>query len=135
VPPTILHVDDNDGTRYAISRVLQRAGYHVRPAESGAAALRELARGVPDLVLLDVNLPDTTGFELCRHIRGKRETAEVPVVYLSASYLAPEDKGYGLASGGDAYLTQPIEPAVLTGTIERILRDGSPRRPDALPGR
>jgi CheY-like chemotaxis protein len=123
----ILHVDDDEATRYAVARMLERAGHRVIPAADGAAALRLLDAG-PDLVLLDIRLPDTTGFELCRHVRSRPGTARLPVAFLSARYFADEDEAYGRAVGGDAFLVHPVDPAALLQTVER-LTSAPPARP------
>jgi CheY-like chemotaxis protein len=75
---TILHVDDNETNRYVITRILQNAGLTVVEAATGAEGLAEIGRHGPDLVILDVNLPDFNGFEICRQIKSNPETAMIP---------------------------------------------------------
>ena len=116
----ILVVDDNPATLYATSRVLRGAGFEVVEATTGQEGLERVAG--TDLVVLDVNLPDIDGFEVCRRIRGKADTALVPVVHLSASYIDEEDRESGYDAGADGYLTHPVEPVVLIGTINSFLR-------------
>ncbi len=118
---TILVVDDNPATLYSTSRVLQSVGYRVLEAGTGAAAV-ELARGDIDLVVLDINLPDFDGYEVCRRIRAIEKSARVPVVHLSASFVTDFDKVQGLELGADGYLTQPVEPPVLVATVRAFLR-------------
>ena len=110
--PSILNVDDDDAGRYAVTRELQRSGYDVIEASTGGEALRLVRDKQFELILLDVRLPDTNGFEICRHIREDPETAAIPVLLLSASYLDADSKVMGLDGGADAYLTEPIEPPV-----------------------
>src|SRR4029079_3133992 len=105
----ILVVDDNDAERYYVARVLSKAGYKVMEAATAADALR-LAAGVPDLVTLDVRLPDLNGFEVCRRIKADPTTRDVPVLHISASFTTPEAKAEGLDSGADGYLTHPVDP-------------------------
>jgi CheY-like chemotaxis protein len=130
---TVLHVDPHDATRAAVARVLSRAGHRVVGAPDGAGAVRALQDG-PDLVLLDVRLPDTTGFELCRHIRRTPATADLPVAFLSASALADEEQGYAASLGVDAFLTHPLQPGLLLETVDRLTATRSQRdRPGAPP--
>jgi len=78
----ILNVDDYVPARYARSQLLRRAGYEVIEAGTGAEALRLVAEERPDLVLLDINLPDLSGFEVCRRIRDQLGTLTLPVVHV-----------------------------------------------------
>src|SRR5436190_23169230 len=117
---TILVVDDNPAGLYATSRVLRGAGFAVSEASTGAEGLA-LVPGV-DLVLLDVNLPDISGFEICRRLRSSHETARIPVIHLSATFVKDTDKIEGLEAGADGYLTHPVEPPVLVATINAFLR-------------
>jgi DNA-binding response OmpR family regulator/nitrogen-specific signal transduction histidine kinase len=121
--PLILNVDDDEAGRYAIGRHLKLAGYEVSEAATGEDGLRLVSELKPDMVLLDVRLPDIDGFEVCRRIREQpSEIASTPVIQLSASYLDTRSKVKGLETGADAYLTEPVEPAILTATIESVLR-------------
>src|SRR5947209_8711715 len=92
---TILHVDDNDANRYAVSRSLTKAGFDVTEATSGAQAL-EMVDKNPDLVILDIRLPDINGFEVCRRIKTNPQTKRIPVLHLSASAASSADKATGL---------------------------------------
>ncbi|WP_420126043.1 ATP-binding protein [Longimicrobium sp.] len=118
----VLNVDDYEAGRYATSRVLRQAGFEVVDAATGEEALRLVRSQDPDLVLLDVNLPDLDGFEVCRRIKTAPETATIPVLYLSAAYRTPEHRVQGLDLGADGYLTQPVEPRVLVATVNALLR-------------
>lgn len=117
---TILVVDDNPSGLYATSRMLRAAGFAVLEAATGAAGL-SLASGA-DLVVLDVNLPDIDGFEVCRQIRSNTHTARMPVIHLSATFVNDMDKVHGLEAGADGYLTHPVEPPVLVATVNAFLR-------------
>jgi PAS domain S-box-containing protein len=121
-PIRLLAVDDNEATRYMVARMLRRGGFEVMEAKTGREAL-ELARAtMPDLVLLDVQLPDLNGIEVCRRLKTDRATAGIPVLHLSASYTRGEDKVVGLEGGADGYLTHPIEGPELIATIRALLR-------------
>ena len=119
---TVLHVDDNEANRYVVMRILQNAGFTVVEAATGAAGLEALAQHQPELVILDVQLPDLSGFEVCRRIKSNPETAFIPVLHLSASFVKSQDKAEGLDSGADGYLAQPVEPIELLATVRSLLR-------------
>ncbi len=119
---TILNVDDDDAGRYAIGRQLRQAGYEVLEARTGERALSMAGETQPDLILLDVRLPDIDGFEVCRRIRESPKTSGIPVIHMSASYLDSSSRVRGLETGADAYLTEPTEPAILVATIKSVLR-------------
>jgi signal transduction histidine kinase len=119
---TALVVDDTEGNRYTVSRLLRGAGMRVREAETAADALRQLRESVPDLVVLDVNLPDGSGHDVCRVIKEDMATAAVPVMHVSASFVTDADRAYGLEHGADAYLTHPLDPGVFVATARALLR-------------
>jgi PAS domain S-box-containing protein len=118
--PLILNVDDNESGRYIKTRVMRQGGYEVIEARTGIEALEMARRERPDLVLLDVKLPDINGFEVCRLI--KKQDVQLLVLQISASFVAPQDRAVGLNAGADAYLSQPVEPAELLATIRALLR-------------
>lgn len=118
---TILHIDDDDANRYAVSRALRKAGFEVIEGSSGTQALDQ-ARNLPDLVILDVRLPDMNGFEVCRRLKSDPLTAALPVLHLSASFTSGEDKATGLDAGADAYLMRPVQPVELIATVNALLR-------------
>ncbi|MBD2679316.1 MULTISPECIES: response regulator [Nostoc] len=119
---TILHVDDNAANRYVVTRILKNAGFTVLEAATGAAGLKAVVEYQPALVILDVKLPDLSGFEVCRQIKANPETTFIPVLHLSASFIQSQDKVEGLDSGADAYLAQPVEPIELVATVRSLLR-------------
>jgi PAS domain S-box-containing protein len=120
-PATILYVDDDDDTRRAFSWIFQGAGFAVKEAANGWDALR-LAAEKPDVVVLDVNLPDINGFEVCRRIRSDPATARVPVLHLSGVYVRSDEKAQALEGGADAYLVKPVEPQEILATVHALLR-------------
>jgi PAS domain S-box-containing protein len=117
----LLVVDDDPASRYATARLLRSAGFLTREAATGSEALALTDAGV-SAVVLDVHLPDIDGFEICRILRSRESTARLPVLHLSAAYVKDEDKVRGLDSGADAYLTHPVEPAVLVATVQALVR-------------
>ncbi|NVJ06438.1 hybrid sensor histidine kinase/response regulator [Myxococcus sp. AM001] len=121
VRATILNVNDTPAVLYLTGRILTNAGYHVVDATSGTEALR-LASGRPDLVLLDVHLPDIDGYEVCRRLREQEETRDLLIAHLSAVSVRREDRLRGLAQGADAYWTTPLGDDELLANIEALLR-------------
>ncbi|MBP5972237.1 response regulator [Brasilonema sp. CT11] len=119
---TVLHIDDNETNRYVVARVLRNAGFAVVEANTGEVGLEAIVEAKPDLVILDVQLPDISGFELCHQIKSNPATANVPVLHLSAHFVESRDKAQGLNSGADAYLAQPVEPIELIATVRALLR-------------
>ncbi len=118
---TILYADDTEAQRYAVSRVLRKAGFRVLEAHTGRQAL-EMGASSPDLVILDVNLPDISGLEVCRRMKTEQATARTPILQVSATSVSTEARVAGLEGGADAYLTQPIEPQELIATVRALLR-------------
>jgi PAS domain S-box-containing protein len=118
---TILVVDDTEANRYALSRHLRRAGFNVLEADRGREALR-LARQGPDLVILDIKLPDVLGYEVCRILKNDPITAGIPVLHVSATFRMSSDKVLGLESGADGFLAGPVEPEELLANVRLLLR-------------
>jgi PAS domain S-box-containing protein len=118
----ILNVDDNDGARYVKTRILQGAGFQVAEAANGTDALAMARRLLPDLVLLDVKLPDINGIEVCRQIKSDVATCTVLVLQTSAALTGRDDKIRGLEGGADNYLAAPIEADELIANVNALLR-------------
>ncbi len=118
----VLVVDDRDATRYVTVRVLRAAGFATLEASTGAEALALAAAHKPDVVLLDINLPDISGFEVCARPRADEATAAVAIVQISATFEAPEYQVRGLEGGADTFLVAPVEPTVLVATVRAMLR-------------
>ena len=121
-PPLILVVDDNPPLRYALGRTLRQHGFQVIDAATGEEALRIAISEQPDLVLLDVNLPDLHGFDVTRRLRSEERTKAIPILQISASFVQMEHRMQGLAAGADAYLVEPVEPGELVANIRALLR-------------
>ena len=119
---TVLVVDDNPATLYSTARTLRAAGFKTEEAASGNEALNISGNGGISAVVLDVHLPDINGFEVCRMLRERPKTAVLPVIHLSATYIADKDKVEGFNAGADAYLTHPVEPPILIATVQALVR-------------
>jgi signal transduction histidine kinase len=120
VATTILNIDDQDAERYVKTRDLQQAGFNVVEGKTGAQALHLVEQHRTPVVLLDIKLPDISGFEVCRYI--KQKWPEVMVLMTSATFTASADRALGLDAGADAYLVQPAEPLELAAVVNALLR-------------
>jgi signal transduction histidine kinase len=117
----ILTVDDNEALRYSLARSLRDAGYQVVEAKTGAEALARAAE-LPDLITLDVNLPDMNGFQVCRRIKADPTTTHIPILHVSSTFVDPQSRVQGLEGGADAYLAEPVDRAELVATVGALLR-------------
>ena len=116
---TILVVDDEESLTDLVSSALRFAGYDVRTEANGFDALRSIKTETPDLIVLDVNMPELDGFEVCRRIR--RDGLQTPVIFLTARDDI-DDLRVGFRQGGDDYLTKPFSLEELGLRIEALLR-------------
>jgi PAS domain S-box-containing protein len=124
----ILNVDDNPATRYTRTRVLQQAGFRVLEAGTASDALRMVRESSPQLVLMDVRLPDMSGIDACRRIKLDPLTMRTPVVQISATFVTESDQAAGLEGGAEVYLTEPVEPVELITVVRTLLRLRSAER-------
>ncbi len=120
--PTILNVDDYMPGRYARTKLLRQNGFPVIEAGTGQEALDMAVLHKPILVLLDVNLPDMNGFEVCRRLRSNPETALITILHISASSVLSQHQVRGLDAGADGYIVEPVEPEVLLATVNAFIR-------------
>ena len=118
----LLIVDDNVATRYALRRRLESHGYQVLEAGTGSDGLALIASEPIDALILDVNLPDMSGFDIVRSLRAQAATALLPVIHVSAASIQTGDIITGLNAGADAYLIHPVDPDVLLATLRTLLR-------------
>src|SRR5215475_14148169 len=118
----ILNVDDYEPGLYAKRRALRLAGFEVYEALTGEDALRLTHELKPQLVLLDVHLPDVSGIEICRRIKTDPSIESILVIQTSATFTEVRDRVRGLEGGADAYLTEPIEAEELIANVRAFLR-------------
>ncbi|MFK8024568.1 MAG: response regulator [Ilumatobacter sp.] len=115
---SLLFIEDDDAIRLALSLALEDEGYSVREAPNGADGLASFERQPADLVLLDLRLPDMSGFEVCRALRAK---SIVPIIIITAQ-TDTVDMVAGLEAGADDYVTKPVVPKELAARIRSLLR-------------
>jgi CheY-like chemotaxis protein len=118
---TILNVDDNEQHRYAISRVLRKAGFTVLEARTGREALA-MASSRPSLIILDVNLPDILGFDVCRELKADPTTRDIPVIHISATYPAQDVGEDSIQSGAGRFVEHPADLLELVEVVQSELR-------------
>jgi twitching motility two-component system response regulator PilG len=116
----ILIVEDEESLLKLESILLTSKGYEVRGVANGLAALEALAEELPDLVLLDIMLPEIDGFEVCQRIKSNPTTQHIPVIMLTAK-KGREDMTRGEQVGADWYITKPFKSAMVIETIQRFL--------------
>jgi DNA-binding response OmpR family regulator len=121
-PVHILAVDDDPDVLASTVRLLRNAGYATSQASSGLAGLDAARRGQPDLLLLDVDLPDISGLEVCRRLKAEPTDARPFVVLLSASRISTEDQSLGLELGADGYIARPIANRELLARVQAYVR-------------
>ncbi|MFJ8934941.1 SpoIIE family protein phosphatase [Streptomyces sp. NPDC102365] len=125
LPATVLVVDDNEMNLYVLTSWLQRAGHSVIGVSTGQQGLDQLHNepgALPDIAIIDVRLPDMSGFEVSERVKDNPLTAHLPVIQISAAAITPDDHAEGLRRGADAYLDQPIDPGELLATVSATLR-------------
>jgi CheY-like chemotaxis protein len=123
---TALIVEDNPAHQYILVKHLRDAGYNVAVANTAEKALAAVKKR-PDVILMDVNLPDGTGFEICRKIKEADDTKNIPVVFLTATHQTSHAKEQGLEAGGDAFLFAPVDPMSLVAVLDACVHRGKIR--------
>jgi signal transduction histidine kinase len=121
---TILVVDDEDAGRFVKGQTLRRANFTVLEAATGGDALRLIAKTKPDLVVLDVNLPDISGYEVVRRLRAAENATlpALPILQISNTAISANDRVKGLETGADVYLVEPVDGDVFIATVHSLLR-------------
>lgn len=128
--PRILVVDDESDAVELVAFNLKGAGYQVATASDGEEALRKAREQAPDLIVLDLMLPEVDGLEVCKILRRDSTTASIPIIMLTAK-AAEVDRVLGLELGADDYVTKPFSPRELVLRVKRLLRDAAPEQQKA----
>jgi two-component system cell cycle response regulator DivK len=123
--PKILLVEDNEMNRDMLSRRLQRRGYEIVTAENGEQGLSLARLEAPDLILMDITLPEMDGWEVARLLKASEHTREIPIIALTARVLV-SDRAKAFEVGCDDYDTKPVDFARLTEKIENLLVEKKP---------
>lgn len=129
MPEKILIVDDDVDSLKLIGLMLQRHGYEVIAANAGNQAVAKANSDHPDLIILDVMMPDMNGYEVCRRLRGSPATKSIPIIMFTAKTLI-DDKVAGFEAGADDYLTKPTHPAELASRVKAILQRNATQKPE-----
>jgi two-component system, cell cycle response regulator DivK len=116
----ILYIEDNTDNRLLIRRVLQAEGYEVIEAVDGRSGLQQAATARPDLILMDINLPEIDGYELTARLKQVSNLNRIPIIAVTANVMKG-DREKTLAAGCDGYIQKPIDIDLLPGQIERFL--------------
>jgi pilus assembly protein CpaE len=127
MPEKILIVDDDIDSLKLIGLMLQRQGYEIVAANGGTQALTRANADKPDLIILDVMMPDMDGYEICRRLRTNPATQAIPIIMFTAKTLI-DDKVAGFEAGADDYLTKPTHPAELASRVKAILARSAAQR-------
>jgi len=132
MPSRVLIVEDEPDIRDLLAFHLERDGYQIATAATGPEALRQAARERPDLIVLDLMLPELDGREVCRRVRQDPATASVPVIMLTAKG-DEVDRVVGLELGADDYVVKPFSPRELLARVRAVLRRARPGEPELAP--
>jgi CheY-like chemotaxis protein len=122
--PTIMVVEDNEPSRDALCRRLERRGYRILAALDGEQAVSMARASLPDLILMDLGLPGIDGWEATRRLKGDEATRHIPLIVLSAHAMA-NDREMALAAGGDDFDTKPVRFDQLVAKIDVLLARGT----------
>ena len=120
-PASILVVDDTPANLQVLAGMLKDRGYKVRPVPNGKLALQAAGRDPPDLILLDINMPEMNGYEVCEHLKADDQLQGIPVIFIS-SLTEQLDKVNAFATGGVDYITKPFQMEELHARVETHLK-------------
>jgi signal transduction histidine kinase len=118
----ILIVDDDTIYSSILTKILTKVGYEIDQANCGQEGLKKLENDKPNLIILDIDLPDITGYDVCKQIKLNPDTQHVPVINISSYFTKNEDWVHGMECGADNYLTKPINPEVLVAIVKSMLK-------------
>jgi CheY-like chemotaxis protein len=122
-PQTVLLIEDDEASQYLYGTLLRRGGYDVRSIRFGRDGVDAARADPPDLVLLDLGLPQLDGFEVLRQLKGDPATRHVPVLVVTV-HAFEHDRELAMAAGCDAFLPKPLLPSELLEAVQRVLGSG-----------
>jgi len=125
MPQTIMLVDDDPQLRHVVSMFFELEGYNVLQAEDGRKAIEMLTEYLPDVILLDLMMPEVTGTEVCQHVRGSKRLKEIPVVVFTAAEIKEEEL---VAAGADRFITKPYSLEGLRRVVRTLIKESSASR-------
>jgi len=124
----ILLIDDHKTVLKLLEAILRIKGYDLLYAESGSQGISMARQHTPDLILLDVMMPDLDGFKVCQYLKNQAETREIPVVFLTARG-AEDDYDAGRSAGADAFMTKPFQAMEVLNLVDRMLKAAADKNP------
>jgi two-component system, OmpR family, alkaline phosphatase synthesis response regulator PhoP len=119
--PKMLVVDDEPEINLLVARIFEKRGFDVTQISDGLSALTYIERNLPDIVLLDLNLPKLDGWEVCRRVKTSPSLKHIFVIMMTAAHANVDDAQLGLAIGADEYVAKPFVRDVLIHNVERLL--------------
>ncbi|GAC1331915.1 MAG: hypothetical protein NVSMB17_10400 [Candidatus Dormibacteria bacterium] len=122
MPQTLMLVDDDPQLRRVVSMFFELEGYNVLQADDGRKAIEMLTEYVPDVILLDLMMPEVTGLEVCQHVRGSKRLKEIPVVIFTAAEMKEEELQ---AAGADRFITKPYSLEGLRRVVRTLIKEGT----------
>lgn len=120
IASSVLIADDDEDIRALVSTILTKAGFHAETVDGGVSALEAARRGARHIYVLDVRMPDLSGLEVCRQLKASEDTADCPVLLISAE-SSTEDVAAAFAAGCDDYLPKPFSPRELVHRVDQLL--------------
>lgn len=127
----ILHIEDNPSNRKAVQHILRMTDYELLEAADGQEGIERALKEIPDLILLDIQLPRVSGYDVARRLRKDSRTKTVPIIAVT-SYALSGDEETALDMGCDEYISKPYRPRTLLEHIEKFLEGGAPEAPESL---
>ncbi len=128
----LLVVEDIADIRTLLEATLKFKGYRVVTAHNGEEALEEIAKEHPALIIADILMPKMDGFSMVHRLRIDPATRAIPVIFLSATYVAPEDKAFALSLGATRFMEKPVDLAKFLPVVDRLLAHGAPTLPEPM---
>jgi DNA-binding response OmpR family regulator len=117
----VMVVDDEPEIVKMVTKIMEARGHRVTTARDGAEAIETAERELPDVMILDLNLPKIDGFEVCKRLKTGEKTKKIPIVMLTAAYVSVQDADRGVGVGADEYVIKPFLREVLVHNVERLL--------------